>query len=223
LLYQASNSSAFDNGRILIGQAELSSGITKEGIRNISRGVSGIGNGEMGSMIGTLLEIMLSNPGKLKAPEILADELIAGINNSQSNLKLSPFDMNLMRINIYLNSVFIKPLDEAMLKRTLNEIEHAIQVDPGNEQIHIVYAARSAFHEEKRDNKAAKQDFDAALKAKDHLSEVYKSRGLTRLCLKNKVGALADLQAASQIAYQQEEVGEYQEITSMIDQIESKP
>jgi tetratricopeptide (TPR) repeat protein len=230
LTYQDSDSSKFNSAITLIGLAELSVGITKEGSQAIAQGLQ-FGNNQMGNLLSTLLQEVYNNPGKMRDPETFVNTIDSAINGSSSSVKLIGFDAYLLRASSYLQFGLanylqfgsVHPMDKSILEKALSEIDLAIKVGRENEQVYLAYAMRSAFQENKGDEIAARSDFDEALKSNEYLSEVYESRGLARLNLGNKTGALSDFQAASQIAHQQNNIDRYQEIMSIIDKIQSQP
>lgn len=217
LTSQFSRATSVNYGRVLIGQAEFSIGNIKEGTQNISQGIMGLGDGNMGVMAARIFEEIFSQPDKLANPDALAEIMASALNEygNQTGAEVDQPSIHLMRASIYLQN------GDSM--KAFEEIDQAIRLNPGNEQIHVAYAMRSAFREKRGNEQAAREDFDKALKATTRLFEVYLTRGTTRLRLENKQGALADLQLAAQMTYEQNDMENYQAIMSLIDHIQLLP
>lgn len=217
LTSQLSGSISVNYGRFLIGQAEFSIGNIKEGTQSISQGLMGIDDGNMGVMVVGVLEEIFSQPDKLANSEDLAETMIAALNKytNRTGTELDESSIHLMKASIYLQN--------GDSPKALHEIDQAIKLNRGNEQIHMAYAMRSAFREKRGDEQGAKEDFDKALKATTRLFEVYSTRAAARLRLGNKQGALADLQVAARMTYEQKDMENYQQIMSLIDHIQLLP
>jgi len=210
-------------GSILIGQAEFSMGNIKEGYQNIIQAISGFGGQRMNAIVTEIFQQMFSQSDQISNPQSSVEGMISVFRKYADQKDLDESTMHIIKAYWYLQYANSLQRSDEITTKILNEIELAIQLNSNTQEIYIAYAMRSAFREQKGDEKDAKEDFNRALKIAPNSLEVYSIRGTTRLILKNKKGALADLQTAAQMSYEQKDLENYQKIMSLMDRIQSLP
>lgn len=218
---------------ILIGQAEFFAGNTEAGIQSLTRGIERLGNRDTGIMMADLFERMLMQMNKEVDRSSYADifiDVVKDFSQDHSDVEIDGFDestVHVMRaiflMRVHIDFADLVQVSDADIAKASNEVEKAIRLDRGNEQMHFAYAMRSAFRENNGNKKEANEDFEKALEVAPQTFEVYVARGMTRLNLGNTEESLADLEIAAEMLYKQDDMENYQKVMSIIDRIQGSP
>lgn len=227
--------SRFDYAGILVAQAEIYAGDIDSGVDKFLQaatrrlGISETLITNLLSGVTSQLRGMLDQADDSYNADIYVDVFMNLLENlrqthevsGESEVTVSESMMHLMKAMYLLNTSDLNQASEKNIASAYSELEEAIRLHSGNEEIYVAYAMRSAFRIRSKDEQGAVGDFEKAQNMTPSLSDIYFIRGTTSIALGNFRASITDLQAGSQIAYEQGELDKYQMFMSIIDRLQN--